>query len=60
MTKGTKGLQKITHSQGQLDIWLGSCAQNETNALILFMHSYNQHKQKIKHNKIQLEQECSL
>ena len=48
----------ITHSQGELTIWLGSCAQNGTkNALIMFKLSYNQHKQKIKHNKIQLKQE---
>ena len=36
----------------------GSYAQNETkNALITFLHSYNQHKQNTKHNKIQLKQE---
>ena len=49
----------ITHSQGEMTIWQrGSCAQNGTkNFLIIFMLSYNQHKQNIKHNKIQLKQE---
>ena len=48
----------ITHSQGELNIWLGSCAQNETKMPGSFscIHTINI-KQKIKHNKIQLEQE---
>ena len=42
--KNLKGVQMITHSQGELTIWLrGSCTQNGTkNTLITFLHSYNQ------------------
>ena len=47
----------VTHSQGELTFGYGCCAQNQTNALIIFMLSQNQYKQKIKHNKIQLKQE---
>ena len=49
----------ITHSQGELT-YLAKIVvlKNETkNVLIMFNLSYNQHKQKIKHNKIKLKQE---
>ena len=39
--KAQKGLQMITHSQGKLTIWLGSCAQNKTKCLDPF-HAFVQ------------------
>ena len=59
VTKGSKGLQMITHSQGELT-YLSKVVvlkMKQKNVLIMFKLSYNQHKQKIKHNKIQLKQE---
>ena len=48
----------ITHSQGEMTIWPRVVVLKiKQNALITFMLPYNQYKQKIKHNKIQIKQE---
>ena len=49
----------ITHSQGELT-YLAKVVVlkiKQKKALIMFKLSYNQHNQKIKHNKIKLKQE---
>ena len=51
----------VTHSQGEMRLFGQVVALKlKQKCLDPFHASYNQHKQKIKHNKIQLKQELSV